>query len=310
MCTLWGIETQSQKQLEYACSSFAAVLFSAEAQPEPSTISRFLHLSFHLLSAESPPSIHSLHQETVPHFVHLTPLDPLTCPRLLLPLPFSLSLWECECWQLAGRDRVLMLGLKVTAPVLQPHCWGAADPSPPWHAWSGTERARVREAQGGWMGVERQECEEEKRPGEKKKRITTLPFCSGFAIQKKSASTRRRRKKKSKKMWRSVVEHDWTRAVTMFFIYIHHQSPVVPQHPHLAQCGQVQSSISCSSPKPVGSFLSISGLIFKFQLWQTMMTPHAYVFHGSFLWLLLWYVQSKSQKVCLSYLFHANYFSF
>lgn len=102
-----------------------------------------------------------------------------------------------------------MLGLKVTAPVLQPHCWGAADPSPPWHAWSGTERARVREAQGGWMGVERQECEEEKRPGEKKKRITTLPFCSGFAIQKKSASTRRRRKKKAKKcgaQWSNMIE--------------------------------------------------------------------------------------------------------
>ncbi|KAA8594354.1 hypothetical protein FQN60_005188, partial [Etheostoma spectabile] len=30
----------------------------------------------------------------------------------------------------SGRDKVLMLGLKVTAPVLQPHSWGARDPSP------------------------------------------------------------------------------------------------------------------------------------------------------------------------------------
>lgn len=30
----------------------------------------------------------------------------------------------------SGRDKVLMLGLKVTAPVLQPRSWGARDPSP------------------------------------------------------------------------------------------------------------------------------------------------------------------------------------
>lgn len=49
------------------------MLFLAGAQPERSTISPFLHLSFHLLSALFPPSIHFLHQEAVPHFVHLAP---------------------------------------------------------------------------------------------------------------------------------------------------------------------------------------------------------------------------------------------
>ncbi|CAB1427103.1 unnamed protein product [Pleuronectes platessa] len=46
----------------------------------------------------------------------------------------------------SGRDKVLMLGLKVTAPVLQPHSWGARDPSP-----HGIHRAARRQRRtDGW----------------------------------------------------------------------------------------------------------------------------------------------------------------
>ena len=97
---------------------------------ETSTLSPLLHLSFYLLSAESPPSIHFLHQAAISHSVHLT-FSPLRRPHLPLSLPLSsFSLYRVVSADSSGRDKVLMLGLKVTAPVLQPHSWGARDPSP------------------------------------------------------------------------------------------------------------------------------------------------------------------------------------
>lgn len=122
---------------------------SCSMTEERSTLSPLLHLSFHLLSVASPPSIHFLHQTAISHSVHLT-LGPLRCPHLpLSALLSSFSLCRVLSADSSGRDKVLMLGLKVTAPVLQPHSWGARDPSP-----HGIPRAARREREierGGRM---------------------------------------------------------------------------------------------------------------------------------------------------------------
>lgn len=114
-----------------------------------STLSPLFHLSFYLLSVESPPSIHFLHQAAISHSVHLT-LGPLSRPLLSLSLILcSFSLYRVVSADSSGKDKVLMLGLKVTAPVLQPHSWGARDPSP-----HGIPRAaRRRRTYGGGGGV-------------------------------------------------------------------------------------------------------------------------------------------------------------
>ncbi|KAK5929815.1 hypothetical protein CgunFtcFv8_011016 [Champsocephalus gunnari] len=102
----------------------------------------------HLLSAESPPSIHFLHQAAISHSVHLT-VGPLCRSHLLLSLPLcSFSLCGVVSADSSGRDKVLMLGLKVTAPVLQPHSWGARDPSPHGRA-SAVQREREGRMEGG-----------------------------------------------------------------------------------------------------------------------------------------------------------------
>ncbi len=123
---------------------------------EGGTSSPLFHLSFHLLSVKSLPSIHFLHQVAISHSVHLT-LGPLRRSHLPLSLLVcSFSLCRVVSTDRSGRDKVLMLGLKVTAPVLQPHSWGAADPSPRGtlrtaeRVEHGLKEAGVGEQEGRW----------------------------------------------------------------------------------------------------------------------------------------------------------------
>lgn len=124
-----------------------------------STLSPLLHLSFHLLSVASPPSIHFLHQAAISHSVRLT-LGPIRSALLPLSLLLSsFSLCRAVSADSSGRDKVLMPGLKVTAPVLQPHSWGARDPSP-----HGTPRAARREGESRTDG-RRRGCESKRAGG-------------------------------------------------------------------------------------------------------------------------------------------------
>lgn len=97
---------------------------------QTSTLYPLLHLSFHLLSAQSPPSIHFLRQVAISHSVHLTLGSLCRSYRPLSLLLGSFSLYRVVRADSSGRDKVLMLGSKVTAPVLQQHSWRARDPSP------------------------------------------------------------------------------------------------------------------------------------------------------------------------------------
>lgn len=144
--------TNTQKHTG-VCRAFLSCVMTEETSP----LSPLFHLSFHLLSGEPPPSINFLHQAAISHSVHLT-LGLLCHSHLPLSLLLcSFSLYGVVCADSSGRDKVLMLGLKVTAPVLQPHSWGARDPSP-----HGIPRAVRRER---WTDGRRQGCESKRAGG-------------------------------------------------------------------------------------------------------------------------------------------------
>lgn len=130
-----------KKKKKKAHKLASAGLFLAEAwQKKRGPLSPLLHLSFHLLSVASPPSIHFLHQAAISHSVHLTlgPIRSALRPLSLLLSSFSLCR-SGERWQLWQRQSA-DAGLKSDRPCPAATQLGSRRSITPWHTQSSTER--------------------------------------------------------------------------------------------------------------------------------------------------------------------------
>lgn len=112
----------------------------------------------------------------------LCPSHPLPA-RMSTPPSFSsifLSLCRTKSADSSGRDKVLMPGLKVTAPVLQPHSWGARDPSPRGipRAARGERKRQKTERRKRRMDGGRRRCGSKRPVG---RRITTHSVIQQYA---------------------------------------------------------------------------------------------------------------------------------